>query len=478
MDFDDEARILVEELSRYEKESATGTKPVVKLTPMNQVVEDLGLRVHLARGGLTGDEYRRFVRNYLEATARLYHPASIAHQVAVPHHAGALASLLGAFTNNPMAIYEMGPAATAIEYFIVNWLLEKVGWLPAPYDKDEVSPMGHGAGVLTHGGSLANLTALVAARTRLVPNVWEEGSPNDLAILAPADSHYSIARAAGILGIGAKSIFPLEVGAKGTVMPERIEATLDRLTSQGKRPLAIVANACSTSIGRFDPLREIGKICRSRGIWFHVDGAHGAAALLSPRYRKLLDGVELADSITWDAHKLLRTPGLCTAILVRDARTLDGAFHQDASYLFHDKEQPGIDLVHRTIECTKTALGLKLFAVLAALGEQGLAGYIERQFAITRSAYDLLAGLPDFECAVPPQSNILCFRVHGSDELQLAIRDRLIAQGSFHLSTANFGGKRFLRMVVSNPQTSLVHIDQLVMQIRSICTMLPEELVL
>jgi L-2,4-diaminobutyrate decarboxylase len=468
MVFDDDALTLINELTRYENQAVAGHEPAISLAPMKGIVEELALRTYVEHGGLTGEEFARFARKYLQATTRLHHPGSLAHQVAVPHHMGALGAMLGAFTNNPMAIYEMGPAGAAIEFFVINWLLEKVGWPPAPYGDEPTGPEIHGAGVLTHGGSLANLTALVAARTRLIPEIWQDGSPGDLALLAPAESHYSVARAAGILGIGASSIYSLEIGTGGTVLPDRVLPVLRRLESDGKRALALVANACSTSVGRYDPLRELGELCRLRNIWFHVDGAHGAAALLSRRHRCLLDGVELADSLSWDAHKLMRTPGLCTAILVREAWTLDQAFHQQASYLFHEKEQPGIDFIQRSVECTKSGLGLKLFTVLGALGESGLADYVDRQFALARQSYDLLLTHPDFECALEPQSNILCFRIRGTDNLQLAVRDELIAEGDFHLSTAVFSGRRFLRAVFMSPHTSIAHVEQLVERIRAI----------
>jgi L-2,4-diaminobutyrate decarboxylase len=216
-----------------------------------------------------------------------------------------------------------------------------------------------------------------------------------------------------------------------------------------------VANACSTALGLYDPLEEIAQACRARGVWLHVDGAHGASALLSERHRGLLRGVEAADSLAWDAHKLMRTPTLCAAVLVRDSRTLDGAFQQEASYLFHDKEQPGVDFIHRTVECTKAALGLRFFAVLASLGETGLARYVERQFALAREAYGYIVSLPDFECPVQPEANILCFRIRGDDALQIAVRDALIAEGSFYLSTAELNGRRYLRASFMNPDTSL-----------------------
>jgi len=468
MSFLSDAHAVCEELDQYRSQSSDRTKPVVKQIPMRTLIDDLSLGTFAIHGGLRGGKLTEFVRTYLDSTSRLYHPGNLAHQVAVPHHAGALAALMGGFTNNPVSIYEMGPAAASIEFFVVNWLVEKVGWRPSPYPGEAIDSEAYAGGVLTHGGSLANLTALIAARSRIAPDVWQRGAPRDLALLAPAESHYSIARAAGIMGLGQSDLYQLEADEHGVVIPDKISHVLQKVREDGKRPLAVVANGCSTAMGLYDPLREIGRLCNAYGIWFHIDGAHGAAALLSNRYRGLMDGVELADSLTWDAHKLMRTPGLCTAALFRDVGTLDKAFFQDASYLFHDKVQPGFDFIHRTVECTKSALGLRFFSVLGALGEQGLAAYVDRQFDLARQAYELIGGARDFECAGPPQSNILCFRVSGCDELQLRVRDKLIAHGDFHLSAVMLQSRRFLRMVFGNPETVLGDVARLIDEIRNI----------
>jgi L-2,4-diaminobutyrate decarboxylase len=449
MSFLEDVQLVARELERYRRESTSGAPPVVRQAPLAEVIDVLGLQAHIETGSLAGECLADFVRQYLELSVRLHHPGSLAHQVAVPHPAAALAMLVEGVTNNPMAIYEMGPAAAGIEAFLIGWLNSKVGWT------------GHAGGVFTHGGSLANLTALIAARSRFDGATWTRGSRGDLALIASAECHYSVARAAGIMGIGEESVYALAVDAAGRVIPTGIGGAIERARAAGKRPFAVVANACSTATGVFDPLPEIAEACREYGLWLHVDGAHGASALLSPRHRWRLDGIELADSLTWDAHKLLCTPGLCTAVLVRDAATLDTAFHQDASYLFHDKPQPGFDFVHRTVECTKAALGFRLFAVLAALGESGIAGYIEGRFELTRQAYELLRGIPGLECAAEPQSNILCFRVPGGDEEQLRVRDRLLAEGHFHLSTALVGGRRYLRVVITNPATTLDDMQRL-----------------
>ncbi|MCP4687550.1 MAG: aminotransferase class I/II-fold pyridoxal phosphate-dependent enzyme, partial [Desulfobacterales bacterium] len=470
MTFLSDAKIVVKALDDYYRETTAGEKPVLVQPPLGELIADFDLASRVREGGLSGDELAKFMEKYLSSTTRLHHPGYMAHQVAAPHYAGALGSLVDGFTNNPMAIYEMGPGAASIEYFIVNWLLEKVGWRPSPLktrgddhdDPGEGLKGKFGGGVLTNGGSLANLTAMIAARNKVAPEVWEEGNPGCLGILAPAQCHYSIERAAGIVGLGRKAIYQLEVDEKGAVIPDRLRFAHDRLIEDGRRAMLLVANACSTPVGVYDPLQEIGDFCRERNIWFHVDGAHGAGALLSQRFKHRLKGVEKADSLTWDAHKMLRTPVLCAALLVREHETIDGAFEQEASYIFHEKRQPGFDFIHRTVECTKAGLGLRLFMVLAALGERGLADYIERQFDLTLEAYEYISGLPDFQCVVKPQSNILCLRIEGDDDLQLALRDRLTARGDFYISTTLFNGRRHLRLTLMSPDTRLDDIKRLV----------------
>ncbi len=207
--------------------------------------------------------------------------------------------------------------------------------------------------------------------------------------------------------------------------------------------MAVVANACATATGLYDPLAEVGAFCRANGLWLHVDACHGASALLSPRYRQRLQGIEQADSIVWDAHKMLRTSSLCTAVLFRDARSFERAFHQEASYLFYGGQSEGVDLIARTVECTKAPLGLKLFLNLAWRGEQGLGEYVESRYALTREIYDLIRQRAGFECPFEPQSNILCFRYGDDDDRQVAIREHLLREGRFHLSSAVVGGRRY-----------------------------------
>jgi L-2,4-diaminobutyrate decarboxylase len=159
---------------------------------------------------------------------------------------------------------------------------------------------------------------------------------------------------------------------------------------------------------------------------------------------------------------MLRTSSLVAAVLMRHGDDLAGAFHQKASYLFYgDEHTGGIDLIERSVECTKAGLGLKLFLNLAWRGEQGLGAYVADCYDKALRFHELIERRPGFECPYVPESNILCFRFGHDADRQVAIRERLIEEGRFHLSSAEIGGERFLRIVVTAPATDDAAIEQL-----------------
>jgi len=440
-EFRSTAAAAVETLAGYLDESAAGEARVVADGAPAAVSASLELRRLVRDGGLDAASFGPWLERYLAHSTRLHHPAELAHQVGVPDTGSALADLVHGVANQPMSIYEMGAGAASAELAVLEWMAEKVGW-------DTASS----GGVLTHGGSLANLTALLAARAHAAPHAWGTGVPGDLAILAPPSAHYSIARAAAILGLGEDAIVPLAVDELERVRVDRLTEALERARAAGRRPMALVAAACATSTGLHDDLRGIGAFCREHGIWLHVDAAHGASALLSERLRGLLDGIELADSVVWDAHKMLRTSALCAAVLVRRRADLPGAFRQSASYLDFDNPY-GVDAIDRQIECTKAELGLKVFLGLAFRGERGLAQYVEDQYAKALRLWELLRERPGFEVPYRPEANILCFRYGPAGAAQAAIREALLEAREFHLSSAEIAGERHLRVSVMAPAT-------------------------
>jgi len=457
-------------LTRYLESAQAGHGPVVRLPPLAEIESDLGLCRGVAPQRLDDAGFLAFLSRYLNRTVRMQHPGYLAHQVAVPHDASALADLINGVTNNGMAIYEMGPGAVAVEMAVLDWMLALVGWprLERPGENHAQGPFA--GGVLTHGGSLANLTALLAARAAVVPLAWTGGNlGGDLAVLASPEAHYSISRAVGIMGLGTDAVLPVAADERQVIRPDGLPAAAARVRRSGRKIMALVASACSTGPGLYDPLEEIGQWCREEGVWFHVDAAHGAAALLSPRLEGRLRGLNMADSIIWDAHKMLRTSALCAAVLVRDGARLDGAFRQKASYIFNEGENPGVDLISRTVECTKAPLGLKVLLTLLLTGEDGLRGYVERQYDLTLRFHDIINNRPGFSCPFPPEANILCFRAPGDNAAQLRIRARLLAAGRFHLSSTEICGRRYLRMTVMGPQTGEDVVHDMLAAVEKLC---------
>jgi L-2,4-diaminobutyrate decarboxylase len=444
------AELALAAVTGYVGESLRGDKPVGAPPPLEELVGRLDLRRLAREGGLDAESFGPWLDRVLDHSVRLHHPAEIAHQVAAPDVPSAIADLVQGAINQPMSIYEMGPAAHAMERVVVEWMTEQIGW-----------PDG-GGGVLTHGGSLANLTALLAARAAAAPDAWTEGVDGTLAVLAPPSTHYSVRRSVAMLGLGERAVVDLEVDEDERIVPVALGDALDRCREAGRRPMALVAAACATSTGLHDDLEAIGAFCREHGIWFHVDAAHGAPALLSPAHRHLLRGIEHADSVVWDAHKMMRTSAIAAAVLVREEWRLEAAFKQKAAYLIY--EEPGeiaSSLLERQVECTKAALGARIFMNLAFRGPDGIGRYVAEQYDKTLRFWELIEAREGFECLSRPESNILCFRYGRDGQLQVRLREQLLRERRFHLSSTEVNRERWLRMSVMAPATTEETVEEL-----------------
>ncbi len=392
----------------------------------------------------------------LPAGLAIHHPRNLGHQVSAPLPMAALCDLVASLTNQAMAVYETGPAATLLERQVVRWLTELIGWNGAE-------------GVLTSGGAQANLTALLAARQQMAGwDVWKEGvsfGPS-LRILASEHAHYSVSRAAGIMGLGINAVSRVAANDQGRMSVAALMEAHRQAIDSGCRVMAVVATAGCTPTGSIDPLAEIGAYCQRHRLWLHVDGAHGASALLSPGYCERLRGIELADSVVWDGHKLLYMPATVSAVLFRNPAHSYAAFAQEASYLFHGESSAdqACNVSYRTLECTKRMMGLKLWAAFSLYGATGLGALVERVFATAEQLAARLAAAPDFELLMPPQTNIVVFR-HGRTG-QAELRQKIVESGAFHLTQVNLGGNVWLRTTVMNPFTAERDLEALLDSIR------------
>lgn len=399
-----------------------------------------------------GADFGTLIARTLAQSNHLHHPRYVGHQVTAPLPLGALCDLVGSVLNNGMAVYEMGPVATAMERHIIAWMGNLLGF---PSDC---------GGVLTSGGSAGNLTALLAARQAKAGfDAWGDGNTGGppLAVLVSEHAHYSVRRSLQIMGCGAGGVVPVAVDDAFRMRPEALADALARAQRAGRRVFAVAASSCSTATGSFDPLAPIADFCAEHDLWLHVDGAHGAPSILSSKYRHLLAGVERADSVVWDAHKMMLTPALATAVVFRDEKRSYEAFAQQASYLFSggSRDEEWYNVGARTLECTKKMLSLKLYITLSVYGTRMFADYITATYDQAKRFAARLRETEDFEVPVEPECNIVCFRhrpkgVEDLDRLQEDVRRIVLASGKFYLVQTQLPAGRFLRTTLINPRTT------------------------
>jgi L-2,4-diaminobutyrate decarboxylase len=244
--------------------------------------------------------------------------------------------------------------------------------------------------------------------------------------------------------------------------------------------MAVVASAGTTATGSFDDLEAIGALCDERGIWLHVDGAHGASALLSASPPRALNGLRHSRSLAWDPHKMMLLPLAAGMVLTRDEGELERAFAQQAPYLFHaGKSSRVMDQGIRSFQCSRRADVLKLWFVMQRFGSKGLGQLYDHLCGTARLLYDAIENRDDFENLHEPESNILCFRYLGEggkgtnrksaaadetkriDELNRAVRPLYNREGTGWITATTLNGRPVLRVTMMNPRTGAEHVRAL-----------------
>jgi L-2,4-diaminobutyrate decarboxylase len=456
--FDDEHRKLAHEVVDlvFDHVARISTRKVVDFIPHDELRE-------LARldDSRAGDDFASLARLFMSHSNQLHHPAYIGHQVCPPFPQAAIADFLVSSLNQSTAVWEMSPFATVAEKEVIDWAKRKVGY-----------PDG-AAGTQVSGGSAANLTALLAARSRWRKDLANLGKRG--VILCSSDAHYSVARAASIIGLAPDDVLKVSTDAEHRLDPADLEAKLEAIEMSGRSPIAIVATAGSTAAGSFDDLQTIAALRDRFRTWLHVDAAHGASIVLSERLRYRVAGIERSDSICWDPHKMLWMPLSLGFILVRNGQHLREAFEADAPYLF-DPAKASINLGESTIQCSRRADAMKLWFALRTMGERPFAASIERVTEMTRLLFERVAAADDFEAMHRPHFNIFCFRWTGDgsaakdalDRKNGAIREALIRSGRAWITSTLLKGTRVLRTTMMNLDTDEQVLDRLLDDIRTI----------
>jgi L-2,4-diaminobutyrate decarboxylase len=442
------------------------------------------------------DEPLDFFKKVVEKSTKLHNPRYIGHQVSAVAPLAAMSQMVMGMMNNGGAVYEMGMVTNSLERVVTDWLSRLFEFKISDFNSNLATADNpnaaytEGGGIITSGGTLANLTALLAARAirttdcqsvaseSVVQDDWTNGTTEKLALMVSEEAHYCVDRAARIMGWGEGGIIKVPTNALFQMKTELLDAYFEKAEAEGRRVIAIVGSACSTSTGSYDDLEAIADFAERRNIWFHVDGAHGGAAIVSKKYRHLLKGAARADSIIVDFHKMMLVPSLATAVLFRNPAHSYQTFHQKAQYLWENAEsQDWFNLGKRTFECTKPMLAIKVYALLRTYGEAAFEDFIDITHDLAVEFANILRGSKYFELGVLPQSNIVCFRFLGFDKkltvkelnkLNSQIRQELVARGDFYIVQTTLRGDVFLRVSIMNPQTNTAHLRVLLSEIEAI----------
>lgn len=394
----------------------------------------------------------------IEKSVQVHRKRYIGHQTTPTLPVTVLSSAVIATLNQGMGVYEMGMVGNTLEKVLTEHLAQTLG-----FGKEA-------SGFVTSGGSLGNLTALLAARAAAT-HVWNKGyeEGQQLAVLVSEEAHYCIDRAARIMGFGADGIIKVPVNDRFQMRTDLLEQCYQQAVAAGKQVICVIGCASTTSTGSYDDLEAIAAFSQTHNLWFHVDGAHGAPAAYSAKYKHLLKGIEKADSVVVDYHKMMMTPSIATALLFKRGSDAYKVFSQRAHYLWTEQAtEEWYNGGKRSFECTKPMTVLNVYTIYRAYGEAIFSENVERLYGMAAAFASLIKGRPHFELAYKPECNIVCFRyVAGNNhsELNQQIRKQLLEEGRFYIVQTVLKGQLYLRVSIMNPLTTEYELQELLQHI-------------
>ncbi|HKE57419.1 MAG TPA: pyridoxal-dependent decarboxylase [Pyrinomonadaceae bacterium] len=419
-------------------------------------------------------------RTVLDLSRHNGHPRFFGYVASPATPIGAFSDLIASALNANITCWRSGPAGTEIERMVVQWLGSLIR-----YDDNA-------QGLLTSGGSMANMIALLIAARRTTgvstasTGLWQSGPP--LTIYASSEIHMSIPKAADILGLGRDHVRTVECDAELRLDPAHLRQLIEQDLRDGFRPSCVVASAGTVATGIVDPLTEIADIAREFKLWFHVDGAYGAPGVLDPGKKDLFAGLERADSVSLDPHKWLYVPVDAGCLLFRDEAAARAAFStDDADYIkVHGHiDDEAFAFWDYGVELSRRFRALKVWLTLRYYGRRRIAAAISDDIALAHYLTEIVAAADDLELLAPAELSICCFRyvpphlktqLAGDtdltalnkhlDQLNEHIMSLVQTGGLAYLSNANVKGRFALRVCITNFRTTKEDIERTVEIVR------------
>ena len=340
---------------------------------------------------------------------------------------------------------KLAPTVNCVEQSVIRWMADLAGFRKTA------------GGIFVSGGSMANITALTAARDKKL----DENTLHLGVAYVSDQTHSSVAKGLRVIGISDSRIRKIPTHEDFTIVTEELEKAIQQDKANGMIPFVVIGTAGTTNTGAIDDLKELARICSQEELWFHIDGAIGASVLLSEKHRHLLDGLELADSLSWDAHKWLFQTYGCAVVLVQDVKDLYHSFHVSPEYLQDLEGGDALNMYDIGIELTRPARGLKLWLTLQVLGTELMGSAIDRGFLQAKWMEERIDAMDNWEIVSHAQMAMINFRFAPvdlteaqKDQLNEAISQKLNLSGYAAIFTTVLNHKKVLRFCGIHPETT------------------------
>lgn len=393
------------------------------------------LDITLGEKGVVGEKFKKSIQDLILKSPKSSSKLFFNQLFGGRHSKAVLGDLLAVMLNNSMATYKISGPLVAVEKEILSQVYNLIGYDNSP------------GGTFPTGGSMSNFMSLIMARDRTDLNIKKLGISQKLVAYTSENAHYSLSKNASFSGIGRENIRHITSHKNGKINIKEFEKQINIDLEEGLIPFYLNATAGTTVLCAFDDIEALAPICKKHNIWLHLDGAFGGAVIFSKKYKKLVSGINLTDSFCFNAHKTLGAPLSTSILTVKDKKHLYNSFNNDANYLYQTHNED-FNLGQTSFECGRRNNSLKMWTMWKAIGTQGIASVIEREFKLAEIARSYVKSNPDYKLYSFKESLSICFSYKDFDSEDLCMK--LYKHNTLMVGFGVFKNKTFIRLVIVN----------------------------
>ena len=406
--------------------------PVATPLPSETVMQDLNL--NFSDEGLTDSELSDTIEQAVLNTPRTATNLFFNQLFGGRQPKAMLGDLLAVLLNNSMYTYKVAGPQVGIEKAIMHKVCDLIGY-------------ENGDGTIAPGGSMCNFMAMLMAKDVTDGKSKDAGITKKMTAYTSAESHYSIPKNAAFMGIGREQVRYITATEDGKMSPDELEKTIAADIEAGYTPFFVNVTAGTTVLGAFDDIETISKICKKYHLWLHVDGAYCGGVIFSEKYNRLVKGIELSDSFSFNAHKMLGTPLTCSIIVTKHKEALYKSFSNDAEYLYQT-DGDDFNLGKTSIQCGRRNDALKLWTLWKGVGNKGLEEMVNQQFYLADVARNYIRNHPDYTLYSFDDSISVCFNYKNIPAADLCTR--LYEKAATLVGFGKFQDTEFVRLITIN----------------------------